>query len=186
MGTIGVQTQHGLFEPLASRLSPARQHACDALLQPRAGETQAPLAALPQYPPEATTTALTTSIDRYHLVRDLGLAQLDLSDVRPGISEHLARLTRRSAVRALRRFPAPRRSALGLCFLGEMEKTLLDYGVAMHDQLLTIKGREARHVSEERLRTLRRRVRPGVAPLLATGQWLLPPDRAPDTTLGTL
>ncbi len=86
----------------------------------------------------------------------------------------------------MRRFPAPRRYALVLCFLVEMEKTLLDYVVAMHDQLLTIKCREARHVYEERLRTLRRRVRPGVATLIATGQCLLHPDRSPDTTLGTL
>ena len=154
--------------------------------RPRPGETQSPLAALQQYPPEATATALKTYIDRYHLVRDLGLAQLDLSDMRPGIIEHLARLTRRYDVRALRRFPAPRRYALVLCFLVEMQKTLLDYVVAMHDQLLTTKCREARHVYEERLRTLRRRVRPGVATLIATGQCLLHPDRSPDTTLAEL
>src|SRR5713101_9348562 len=120
------------------------------------------------------------------LVRALGLAQLDLSDLRPGLIEHLAQLTRRYDVRALRRFLAPRRYALVLCFLVEVEKTLLDYVVAMHDQLLTIKCREARHVYEERLRTLRRRVRPGVATLIATGQCLLHPDRPPDTTLAAL
>src|SRR5262249_22112629 len=53
-------------------------------------------------------------------------------------------------------------------------------------QLLTIKWREARHIYEDRLRTLRRRVRPGGATLIATGQCLLHPDRSPDTTLGTL
>jgi TnpA family transposase len=162
------------------------QHAFDALLQARPGEPQSPLAALQQYPPEATATALKTYSDRYHVVRDLGLAQLDLSAIRPEIIEHLARLTRRYDVRVLRRFPAPRRYALVLCFLVEVEKTLLDYVVAMHDQLLTIKCREARHVYEERLRTLRRRVRPGVATLIATGQCLLHPERSPDTTLGTL
>src|SRR5262249_47337162 len=162
------------------------QHAFDALLQPRPGETQSPLAALQQYPPEATATALKTYIDRYHLVRDLGLAQLDLSDVRPGIIEHLARLTRRYDVRALRRFPAPRRYALGFFFVGEMENPFLDYVVAMHDHLPTIRGRDARHIYEDRLRTLRRRVRPGGATLIATGQCLLHPDRSPDTTLGTL
>jgi TnpA family transposase len=186
IGTICAQTHHGLFERLASRLSPEMQHAFDAFLQARPGETQSPLATLQQYPPEATATALKTYIDRYHLVRDLRLAQLDLSDIRSGIIEHLARLTRRYDVRALRRFPAPRRYALVLCFLVEVEKTLLDYVVAMHDQLLTIKCREARHVYEERLRTLRRRVRPGVATLIATGQCLLHPERSPDTTLAAL
>src|SRR5262249_35868670 len=64
-----------------------------------------------------------------------------------------------------------------------MEKTLLAYLVAMHDQLLTTKWREARHVYEERLRTLRRRVRPSVATLIATGESLLHPERPPETTL---
>jgi TnpA family transposase len=186
IGTLCAQTHHGLFEQLASRLSPELQHAFDALLQAPPGETQSPLAALQQYPPEATATALKTYIDRYHVVHDLGLAQLDLSDMRPGIIEHLARLTRRYDVRALRRFPAARRYAMLLCFLVEVEKTLLDYVVAMHDQLLTTKCREARHVYEDRLRTLRRRVRPGVATLIATGQSLLHPDRPPDITLAEL
>lgn len=187
IGTICAQKHHGLFEQLASRLSPKMQHAFDAL--PPGAAWRDPvhaLAALQQYPPEATATALKTYIDRYHAVRDLGLAQLDLSDIRPGSIEPLARLTRRYDVRALRRFPAPRRYALVLCFLVEGEKTLLDYVVAMHDQLLTMKCREARHVYEERLRTLRRRVRPGVATLMATGQCLLHPDRPPDTTLAVL
>lgn len=186
IGTMCAQTHHGLFEQLTSRVSPEMPHTFDTFLQARPGETQSTLAALQQYPPEATAMALKTSIDRYPLGRDLGLAQLDLRDRRPGIIEHLARLTRRYDVSALRRFPAPRRYALGLCCLVEVEKTLLDYVVAMHDQLLTIKCREARHVYEERLRTLRRRGRPGVATRIATGQCLLHPDRPPDTTLAAL
>jgi hypothetical protein len=73
-----------------------------------------------------------------------------------------------------------------LCFLVEVQKTLLDYLVAMHDQLLTTKCREARHVYEELLRTLRRRIRPSVATLIAAGQSLLDPERSSDTTLAEL
>ena len=146
MGTIGAQTPHGLFAHLASRLSPEMHHAFAALLQPRPGATQAPLTAVQQSPPAATATALKTSIDREHLGRDLGLAQLDLRDVRPGLIAPLARLTRRDAGRAVRRLPAPRRYALGRWFLGEREKPLLADGVAKPDQRLTIKCREARHV----------------------------------------
>ena len=40
IGTICAQTHQGLFEQLASRLSPELQHAFDALLQSRPGETQ--------------------------------------------------------------------------------------------------------------------------------------------------
>jgi len=162
------------------------QQALDALLQVLPGESQSTLAALQQYPPEATPTAIKAYLDRYHRVRELGIDQIDLSDIRPGVIEHLARLTRRYDVHTLRRLPATRRHALLLCFLVEVHKTLLDYLVAMHDQLLTTKCREARHVHEERLRTLRRRVRPSVATLIATGQSLLHPARPPETTLAEL
>jgi hypothetical protein len=184
--TICAQTHHGLFEQLAMRLPTEMPRAFDALRQVRAGESQSALAALQQYPPEATPTAIKADIDRYHLVRDLGVDQIDLSDIRPGGIEHLARLTRRYDAHTLRRLPSTRRHALRLCFLVEVQKTLWDYLVAMHDQLLTTKCREARHVHEERLRTLRRRVRPSVATLIATGQSLLHPERPPETTLAEL
>jgi hypothetical protein len=71
-------------------------------------------------------------------------------------------------------------------FLVEVQKTLLDYLVAMHDQLLSTKWREARHVYEERLRTLRRCVRSSVATLIAAGQSLPHPERSPETTLAEL
>jgi hypothetical protein len=186
ISTICAQTHQGLFEQVTLRLSPAMQQALDALLQVPPGEAQSILAALQQYPPEATPTTIKAYLDRYHRVRELGIDQIDLSDIRPGIIEHLARLTRRYDVHTLRRLPATRRHALLLCFLVEVHKTLLDYLVAMHDQLLTTKCREARHVHEERLQTLRRRVRPCVATLIATGQSLLHPARPPETTLAEL
>jgi hypothetical protein len=186
IGAIGVQTRQGLFAQLALRLSPERQEGFDALLQVRAGESLSTLAALQQYPPEATPTAIKAYMDRYHRVRDLGVDQIDLSDIHPGVIEHLVLLTRRYDVRALRRVPATHRYALVLCCLVEVQKTLLDYLVAMHDQRLTTKWREARHVYEERLRTLRRRMRPSVATLIAAGQSLLHPERSPETTLAEL
>lgn len=183
IGAICVQTRQGLFAQLALRRSPAMQEGFDALLQVRAGESLSTLAALQQYPPEATPTAIKAYIDRYHRVRDLGVDQIDLSDIHPGGIAHLALLTRRYDVRAWRRFPATQRYALVLCCLVEVQNTLLDYLVAMHDQLLTTQGREARHVYAERLRTLRRRVRPSVATLIAAGQSRLHPERSPEMPL---
>jgi hypothetical protein len=186
IGAICVQTRQGLFAQLTLRLSPAMPEGFDTILQVRTGESQSTLAALQQYPPEATPTVIKAYIDRYHRVRDLGIDQIDLSDIRPGVIEHLALLTRRYDVRAVRRFPSTQRYALVLCFLVEVQKTLLDYLVAMHDQLLTTEWRETRHVYEERLRTLRRRMRPSVAMLIATGESLLHPERSTETTLAEL
>ena len=165
------------------RLPPAMQQALDALLQVRPGESQPTLAALQQYPPEATPTAIKAYLDRYHRVRERGGDQIDLRDIRAGVIAHLARLTRRYDVHTVRRLPATRRHTSLLCVLVEGHTTLLDSLVAMHDQRLTTKGREARHVHAERLRALRQRVRPRVATRIATGQSLLPPARPPEPAL---
>jgi TnpA family transposase len=144
IGAICVQTRQGLFAQLALRLSPEMQEGFDALLQVRAGESQSTLAALQQYPPEATPTAIKAYIDRYHRVRDLGVEQIDLSDIRPGVIEHLALLTRRYDVRALRRFPSTQRyphlrrylpAFYTLPFAGEPGTTALQTGLQLVTQL---------------------------------------------------
>jgi Domain of unknown function (DUF4158) len=73
---ICAQTHHGLFEQGATRLPPTMQRALDGLLQVQPGESQSTLAALQQYPPEATPTAIKAYLDRYHRVRDLGSTRL--------------------------------------------------------------------------------------------------------------
>jgi len=133
ISAICMQTRQWQFTQLTLRLSPEIQEGFDAILQVRAGESQSTLAALQPYPPEAIPTVIKAYIDRYHRVRDLGVDQIDLSDIRLGIIEHLALLMRRYDVRLLRRFPALQRYALVLCFIVEVQKTLLDYLVAMHD-----------------------------------------------------
>jgi hypothetical protein len=83
----------------------------------------------------------------------------------------------------LRRFPEAKRYALTACFLVEIHKTILDHIVALHDQLLTKKRREARNAFEQRYRRLRRQYRRGLVKLSTTGETLLDPTRPPETTL---
>jgi hypothetical protein len=98
----------------------------------------------------------------------------------------LADLATRYDAQALRRFPATKRTALAACFLVEIQKTILDHLVALHDQRLTRKLREARHAFEERHRALCRQYKPALRTLITTGKTLLAPDRSPITTLGAL
>jgi len=99
---------------------------------------------------------------------------------------YCADLAKRTDARALRRFAPAKRYTLTACFLVESQKTILDHLVALHDQLLTKKMREAHHAFEERYRQLRRQYRRGLTKLIATGNTLLDPTRSPTTTLATL
>jgi hypothetical protein len=72
------------------------------------------------------------------------------------------------------------------CFLVEIRKTILDYIVALHDQLLTKQMREAKHAFEPHYQQVRRYYRRGLATLMTTGQTLLDLERLPDTTLAAL
>jgi hypothetical protein len=85
----------------------------------------------------------------------------------------------------LRRFPEAKRYALTACFLVEAHKTSLDHIVALHDQLLTKKRREATHAFAQHYRRLRRQDRRGLVKLIATGNTLRDPARSAVTTLGT-
>ena len=58
--------------------------------------------------------------------------------------------------------------------------------MALHDQLLPKKMREAKHAFETRYRTLCRQYRRGLTKLIATGETLLDPDRPRETTLAAL
>src|SRR5262244_4056593 len=99
---------------------------------------------------------------------------------------YLADQAKRYDVHTLRRFPTPKRYGLTACFLVEIHKTILDHIVALHDQLLTKKMREASNAFEQRYRQVRRHSRRGLAKLISTGETLLDAERSPETTLADL
>jgi hypothetical protein len=99
-------------------------------------------------------------IERYHFLQDLGVEAIDLSPISAPMIRYFADVTKHYDVRALRRFPEAKRYALTTCFLVETHKTILDHIVALHDQLLTKKMREATNAFEQHYRRLRRQYRP--------------------------
>jgi hypothetical protein len=58
--------------------------------------------------------------------------------------------------------------------------------MALHDQLLSKKIREATHAFETHYRQVRRQSKRGLATLIQTGKTLLDPARPAETTLATL
>jgi TnpA family transposase len=186
VASVTARTQDEVYTRIATGLSAELQRAMDDLLTLPSGERRSALFHLKEYPPEASNAVIVQYIERYHLLRDLGVGRIDLSMVNAPMVRYLADLAKRYDVYELRRFPPVKRYALLGCFLVEIHKTILDHIVTLHDQLLTKKMREAKNAFEKHYRQLRRPYRRGLAKLIATGQTLLDPARPSETTLATL
>ena len=126
--------------------------------------------------PEASNAVILRYIARYHFLRDLGVGAMDLGGISPPMIRYLGDEAKRYDAHTLRRFPVAKRSALLACFLVEIHKTILDHIVALHDQLLTKKMREARNAFEQQYRQVRRQSRRGLATLITLGETFLIPS----------
>lgn len=182
--TAGVQDM--VYTRIVEGLPSELQRAMDDLLELPSGTRRSALFHLKEYPPEASNAVILRYIDRYHFLRDLGVSGIDLSSLSVPMVRYFADVAKRYDVYELRRFVPAKRYALTACFLVEIHKTILDHIVALHDQLLTKKMREAKNAFETRYRKLRRQYRRGLTKLIATGETLLDPDRPPKTTLAQL
>jgi TnpA family transposase len=186
VASVTVRVQDDIYTRAVTSLPQALQQAIDDLLQVPSGERTSMLFQLKEYPPEASPAVILRYIERYHFLHDLGIETIDLSSISPPLIRYFADMTKRYDVRALRRFPSAKRYTLTACFLVEVHKTILDHIVALHDQLLTKKMREAKNAFEKHYRQVRRQSRRGLLKLIATGETLLDPVRAPETTLAAL
>lgn len=186
VASVTARVQGDVYTRITSRLTPAFIQAIDGLLQVPLGGHRSMLFQLKEYPAEASYTVILRYIEHYHFLRDFGVDSIDLDGISPPMMRYLADQGKRYDVHTLRRFPEAKRYSLTACFLVEIHKTILDHIVSLHDQLLTKKIREARNAFETRYRQVRRQSRRGFAKLITTGQTLLDPERAPETTLADL
>src|SRR5262249_50671547 len=120
-----------------------------------------------------SAVAITARIERYDFLRSIGIGHINLSTVPAAQVRCLAQLAARYDVRALKRFAPAKRYALVTCFLVEIQKTLLDQVVALHDQFLTALLRKSRNSFERRYRDLRQRAKKGWDTLLRAVEILL-------------
>jgi len=178
--------QDAVYIRIAEGLPPELQRAMDDLLEVPSGARRSALFSLKEYPPEASNAVILRYLERYHFLRDLGINVIDLKSLSPPMVRDCADMAQRYDVYELRRFAPTKRYALTACFLVEIHQTILDHLVALHDQLLTKKMREAKNAFETRYRTLRRQYRRGLTTLITTGETLLDPDRPRETTLAAL
>jgi len=184
--SVTARVQDDVYTRITTGLRPELLHAMDDLLQVPLGARRSVLFQLKEYPAEASYAVILRYIEHYHFLREFGVGTIDLSGLGLPMIRYLADQAKRYDVHTLRRFPETKRYALTACFLVEIHKTILDHIVALHDQLLTTKMREARNAFEKRYRQLRRQYRRGLAKLITTGETFLDPERPPETTLADL
>jgi TnpA family transposase len=162
-----------VFGRIAARLVPAARQALERVLEVPAGQSRSLLFRFREYPPEATPTSLADYLDRYQEILSLGVASLDLNGVPAAVLDHLAQLTRRYDVQALKRFAPETRMAMLVCFLTDAHKSVLDHLIAMHEQYITGLVRRSRHAFDVRHREFRRRARRGIQTVLSAMEILL-------------
>jgi TnpA family transposase len=186
VAAVMARVQGDVYTRITTALTPELIQSMDDLLQVPLGTRRSILFQLKEYPEEASYSVILRYIERYHFLRDLGVSDINLGSISLPMIRYLADQAKHYDVHTLRRFPKAKRYGLTACFLVEIHKTILDHIVALHDQLLTKKMREARNVVEKRYRQVRRKSRRGLAKLISTGELLLDPERAPETTLAAL
>jgi len=162
-----------MFGRIASRLDESARQALERVLEAQPGQSRSLLFRFWEYPPEATSASLVDYLDRYRELSSLGVAGFDLSGTPPAVIEHLAQLTRRYDVQAVKRFAPETRTAMLVCFLVEAHKSLLDHLITLHEQYVTGLLRRSRHAFDERHREFRKRARRGIHTVLSAMEILL-------------
>jgi len=175
-----------LWQRFLARLPSAFRDSIDRLLAVADGERHSALFQFKQYPPEATPAAILEYLDRFDLLRAMGIDRVDVSDLNTEIVQQLAELGHRYPANDLRRFAPSKRYALVTCFLIEAQKTTLDHLVEMNRQFLTGMARRARRAVELRQKEVRQRAKRGLSIVLQAMDIILDEQRPPETRVTAL
>ncbi len=175
-----------LWQRFLARLPPDFREAIDRLLDVADGERYSTLFQLKQYPPEANPAAILSYLERFELLRSMGVERVDVSDLNTKIVEQLASLGYNYGARDLRRFTPAKRYALVTCFLVEAQKTTLDHLAEMNRQFLTGMARRSRRAVELRQKEVRQRAKRGLATVVQAMGIVLDQERPAETRLADL
>jgi len=125
-------------------------------------------------PPEPTAAKINEFISRYNELDDIGITQIDLSDITESTFNKLEVLGRTYDSNALSQVQATNKKlALILCMLFSASKTLLDHILEMNDQLLLKKERTSRNSFNKNMKDANRQAKKGLKLLVKTTRsWL--------------
>lgn len=162
-----------VFETLHKQLSPALKTAIDELLIARSGDQRSLFYLLKEYPPSATISSIKSYLERYRTLADTGIDAVDAPAIEPAFLDYMYRLAKQYSAKDIKRFNAPKRYAMMLCFLLETRKVLLDHLVKMHDQYLMDLLRQGKRAHEKKHRELRKRQKRAIDTVLDTTYLIL-------------
>jgi len=165
------------FTTLFHQLSQPLQEALDALLEIPSDAFHSFFATLKEYPPYANATIINDYLMRYHRLNMINLSELDFTCLSIKMIEYFYRLTRRYHADDIKRFAKPKRYTLLVCFLIETRKILLDYIIALHDQLMTDVLRRSRNGYEKEFQEYRKRFKQANDTLLKAVDFILDHDK---------
>ena len=166
-----VHTQ--VFESIYQKLTPELHKVIDEFLAIPEGGQRSYFSQLKEYPPTAKISTLRIYLKRYQTLIATGINELDMRIVEPAFQEYLFQLARKYSAKELKRFNDHKRYALGICFLLETRKILLDHLVKMHEQYVMDMCRQVRNRYEQKHRDLRKRQKKAVDTLLETTTLIL-------------
>jgi len=167
----GVHEQ--LFETLHEALPGGIKRAIDEMVLVRSDQQRSLFHLLKEHPPSATIRSIQQYLERYWALEATGIDRIDRQFFDPAFADYLYRLAKRYNAKDIKRFRAPKRYALMLCFLLETRKALLDYLVKMHDQYIMDMMRQGKRLYEKKHRNLRRRQKKAVDTIVQTTRLIL-------------
>ena len=142
--------QGNIFEQIYTRLTPELKQAIDELLSiPRVGN-KSQFSIFKEYPPSATITSLQVYLKRYQQLANIGIQEVDLTEIEPRFLQHMFKLGKYYDVSDIKRLKVKKRYAIVLVFLHESSKIILDYLIEMHDQYISNIYRETKNAYEEK------------------------------------
>lgn len=136
--------REAVFTQLAERIPLHLCRAFDELLEAES-TGRSGFFRLKKYPDDPKLKDMLTCLDLLERVVGLHLEEIDLSGMAPRQLVHLYDQASRLDAHELKRLAPSRRYPLLFCFLYEMQKTLLDHVIRMHDKLISEKQRESKN-----------------------------------------
>jgi hypothetical protein len=144
-----------LYRRLASLPSAAQRDRLRQLLVVPAGGRRSPLDRLRRGPTQPTAAGLVDALRRLREARELGVDDLDLSNIPAGRLKVLARYASTARAQGIQRMPAERGMATLVAFACTLEANAQDDALDVLDRLLTdLLARVDKQERQRRLRTI--------------------------------
>lgn len=149
--------QQDIFDQIYTKLTPKLKQSIDELLVLKRSGDKSQFNIFKEYPPSATITSLQTYLKRYQQLEEMGLDEVDISNLEIEFQQYLFKSGKYYDASDIKRFRAQKQYTIMIAFLYETRKIILDYVLEMHEQYIANICREVKNTYENRHREYRRK-----------------------------